>query len=47
MNIYQVIPLEKDNKLYLYLTNINGSKTVIEYNSVTKTFSQKVYPSFF
>lgn len=39
MNIYQVIPLEKDNKLYLYLTNINGSKTVIEYNSVTKTFS--------
>ena len=38
-NIYQVLPLEKDNKLYLYLTDVNASKSVIEYNAITKTFS--------
>lgn len=39
MNIYEVMPLEKDNKLYLYLTDVNASKSVIEYNGITRTFS--------
>lgn len=39
INMYEVMPLEKDNKLYLYLTDLNGSKTVLEYNPIARTFN--------
>lgn len=38
-NIVEVLPLEKDDKLYLYLTDKSNTKSVIEYNPITNKLS--------
>ena len=38
-NIEEILPLEKDDKLYLYLTNKNNEKSVLEYDAKTNKLS--------